>query len=300
MASAIDNLDWDNIKLFLAIARAGTLRRAAEELRINHATLARRLSLLEENIAARLFDRTKTGLVLTGIGHDLFPFAVNIESEIAAASRIVTGRDQRLEGTVHFSLPPSIMLSPVTNYLADFAKKYPDIEVDLQLTNTFADLNRREADVSLRYATEVNDDVVGRRVVKCNKAVFCSPEYAKKMKDNQGEGLHWIGWAEEEGSKTVGWTEKSPFPKATLRNRGNEAVPQLTLARAGLGLTMLPCFIADNFDGVVRAPFHRPVPDRSLWLLLHGDLRSTGRIRVFIDYLADRILADRAIFESKE
>ncbi|MFT6659880.1 LysR family transcriptional regulator [Maritalea sp.] len=299
MATAIERLNWENIKIFLAIARGGSLRRAAEQLRINHATMARHLNTLEDQVGARLFDRTKSGLDLTAIGHRLLPFAQNVETEIAAASRVVTGHDQKLEGVVHLSLPPSMVLSPISQYLADFAIKYPDIEVALDLTNTIAQLNKREADVSLRYAQEVTDDVVGRRLVKCSKAIYCSPEYAKKMVDNHGEGLHWIGWAEEEGAKTTAWTEKSAFPKAQLKYRANEAVPQLTLASSGLGLAMLPCFIADQFPGLERAPFSTALPDRSIWLLLHSDLKSTGRIRAFVDYIADRILADRALFRGE-
>ena len=299
MSTPINRLDWDNIKIFLAISRAGTLRRAAEDLNVNHATLARRLTTLEEHIDTRLFDRTKTGLGLTAIGQELLPHALNIENEIAAASRIVTGRDQKLEGAIHFSLPPSAMLSPISDYLTDFSQSYPEIDIHLHLSNSFADLNRREADVSLRYVSEVNDDVVGRRVITCTKAVFCSPEYAKTIKDNGGEGLHWIGWGEEEGTQKVAWTQNSAFPKANLRHRANEVVPQLQLAKAGLGLTMLPCFIADHVDGLVRAPYSKSLSDRSLWLLLHGDLRTTGRIRIFVDYLAERILADRALYAAK-
>lgn len=299
MSNPINRLDWDNIKIFLAISRAGTLRRAAEDLKVNHATLARRLTALEGQIDTRLFDRTKSGLVLTAIGQELLPHALNIESEIASASRIVTGRDQKLEGAVHFSLPPSAMLSPISDYLTDFSQLYPGIDIHLHLSNSFADLNRREADVSLRYVSEVTEDVVGRRVINCTKAVFCSPEYVANIKDNGGEGLHWIGWGEEEGARKVAWTENSPFPKAQLRHRANEAVPQLQLAKAGLGLTMLPCFIADHVDGLVRAPYSKSLPDRSIWLLLHGDLRTTGRIRVFIDYLAERILANKSLFAAK-
>lgn len=299
MATAIERLNWENMKIFLAIARGGSLRRAAEALRINHATMARHLNTLEEQVGARLFDRTKTGLELTAIGNRLLPFAQNVEIEIASASRAVTGQDQKLEGVVHLSLPPSMVLSPVSAYLADFALEFPDIEISLHLTNAFAQLNKREADVSLRYASEVTDDVVGRRLVKCSKATYCSPSYADNMSDNQGKGLHWIGWNEEDGAMSVGWTEKSAFPKAKLKYRANEAVPQLALASAGLGLTMLPCFIADQYSGIIRAPFSTPIPDRSIWLLLHNDLKSTGRIRAFVDYIADRIVADKQAFRGE-
>lgn len=296
MLDRLGAFDWNDLRYFLAVARTGTIRGGAESIGANHATVSRRLSTLERAVEARLFDRAKSGLRLTQLGEELLPHAVRVEEEVAASSRIVAGRDARPAGTIKVSIPPFMGLTSIIDDLADFGRDHVNIDIDLDVTNNFVDLERREADVTLRYAYEVTDDVVGRKLVRCAKAVYCSPSYAQTIRDNGGEGLTWIGWNEDEGERTAPWVRNSPFPKAQLRHRIREAVPQVTLAVAGVGLAYLPCMVGDRFPGLVRAPFHEPTPDRSLWLLLHRDLRKTVRIRLLVDFLAGRIRGRKSEF----
>ena len=197
----------------------------------------------------------KDGLQLTQLGEELWPYASRIEEEIVSASRLVAGHDTRPSGPVYVSLPPFVTTTSIMSDIADFSEEYDQIEIHLDVTNTRVDLSRREADVALRMAYEVTEDVVGRRVTQCAKAVYCSPAYAERIQEDGGMGLHWIGWMEKEGDKTASWIKKSPFPNATLRHRTNEAVPHLALAAAGVGLTYLPCFMGDAHPGIIRAPF---------------------------------------------
>ncbi|NOZ33330.1 MAG: LysR family transcriptional regulator [Alphaproteobacteria bacterium] len=291
--------DWGDMKYFLAVARAGTIRAAAEVIGANHATVSRRLAALETAIDARLFDRARSGLTLTQLGEDLYPRALRIEEEIAAASRGVAGRDTRPAGAINLTIPPFMAVTSIMDDLAQFCARFEDINIHLEVTNTIASLERREADVSIRYAFEVTDDVVGRRLVRCSKAVYCSKSYALRIRDNGGAGLEWIGWTEEAGIATAPWVKKSAYPHATIRHRVNEAIPQAKLAAHGVGLVLLPCFVGDTWPGIVRAPFQTPIPDRSIWLLLHRDLRKTARIRMFVDFLADRITKRKAEFTGK-
>lgn len=296
MLQRLSAFDWDDLKFFLAVARAGTIRGGADAIRANHATVSRRLAALERTVEARLFDRTKTGLKLTQLGEELLPHVVRIEEEIATASRAVVGRDKRPSGTIHVSIPPFMAMSSIMEDFAEFSRQFEDIDIHLDLTNAIASLERLEADVSIRYAYEVTDNVVGRRLVQCAKAAYCSPAYAQKMQDNGGEGLHWIGWVENEGDTTAPWVQKSPYPNATIRHRINEGAPQMALAAASAGLTVAACFVGDNYPGVVRAPYQKPELDRSIWLLLHNDLRKTARIRMFVDFLAERIISRKDEF----
>jgi DNA-binding transcriptional LysR family regulator len=291
MQQALSGIDWDDMRYFLAVARGGSLRGGAENIQANHATVSRRLASLEASIGARLFDRSNAGLVLTQLGEDLLPHAERVEEEITAASRSVAGRDTRPSGPIYFSLPPSMALSSVPDDLTAFSKAHPDIELHIQVTDSMVDLVRREADVTLRVAHEVTEDVVGRRLLRYAKAAYCSAEYAVRIEDNDGEGLHWTGWDEAEGEITAPWIKASAYPKAQLIHRIREGIMCLALARAGLGLTYLPCFMGDKEPGLVRAPYQKPVLDRSIWLLLHRDLRETARVRLFVDFLAARFTA---------
>lgn len=289
-------LNWDDLKIFLAVARTGTLRGGADSIQANHTTLTRRLTLMEEGIGSRLFDRSKQGLVLTQLGEDLLPHAERVEEEMTAAARVIVGRDAAPTGTVYVTLPHGLAMTSIMDDLSAFAEEYPDITLNLTFTNDVADLTRREADVSLRVAFEVSDDVVGRRLVQMSQAAYCTPDYAKRVQDNAGEGLTLIGWHEPEGAQTAKWVQDSYYPKALLKHRVSELVPLITLAASGLGMAYLACNLGDRHPGLVRAPFQKPLAYRNLWLLLHRDLRNTARVRLFVDFLAERIRSRRNEF----
>ncbi|MCL9780137.1 LysR family transcriptional regulator [Vibrio sp. S4M6] len=281
--------NWDDLKFFLAVVRSGSLRRGAESIEVNHTTLTRRLSIMEEKIGSRLFDRSRQGLVLTQIGEELLPFAERVEDEMLSASRMIIGRDSEPVGTVCVSMPHGMAMTSIMDDLTLFSERHPDISLNLQFGNDIVNLNRREADVSIRVAYEVYDDAVGRRLVQMSQAAYCTREYADQVKDNAGEGLHFIGWNEPEEDTSAPWLRDSFYPKATLKHRVSELVPLITLAASGLGMAYLACNIGDRHPDLVRAPFQKPLPYRSIWILLHSDLRRTARIRRFVDFLGEQI-----------
>ncbi|WP_422049577.1 LysR family transcriptional regulator [Shimia sp.] len=291
-----DALNWDDLKVFLAVARTGTIRGGADSMHANHTTLARRLTVMEERLGSRLFDRSKQGLALTQLGEDLLPYAERVEEEMTAAARAIVGRDAQPSGTIYLTLPHGLAMTSIADDLSAFAALYPDISLNMTFSNDVADLTRREADVSLRVADTVTDDVVGRKLVQMSQAAYCSPDYAARVRDNHGEGLHLIGWHEPEGEVTAKWVQQSCYPKAQLKHRVSELVPLTNLAAAGLGMAYLSCSIGDRHPGLIRAPFQTPLPYRNLWLLLHRDLRNTARVRLFVDFLAARVTARKNEF----
>ncbi len=255
---------------------------------------------MEENVGSRLFDRTKSGLVLTQLGEDLLPHAERVEEEMTAASRLIIGRDALPSGTIHLSLPHGLAMTSITDDLALFSEQYPDIDLNITFTNVVADLTRREADVSIRIADEVTQDVVGRKLVQLSSAVYCSKDYARIIDDNGGEGLSFLGWGEPEGDTTAKWISESFYPKAKLRHRVSEIVPLLTLAAAGLGMTQIACCLGDRHPDLIRAPYQKPIPYRNIWLLLHRDLRKTARVRLLVDFLAEQIKSRKDEFWDKD
>jgi DNA-binding transcriptional LysR family regulator len=290
------SLNWDDLKYFLAVARTGTLRGGADSIQVNHTTLTRRLSVMEERVGSRLFDRSKQGLVLTQLGEDLMPHAERVEAEMTAASRVIVGRDAQPSGTVYITLPHGLAMTSLMDDFTAFADLYPDIILNMNFTNDIRDLTRREADVSLRVASEVTDDVVGRKLVQMSQAAYCTRGYSERVTDNGGEGLHLIGWHEPEEATTADWVKNSYYPKATLKHRVSELVPLITLAASGLGMAYLACNLGDRHPNLIRAPFQKPMPYRSIWLLLHRDLKNTARVRLFVDFLAARVQSRRNEF----
>ncbi len=288
--------DWGDLPYFLAIARNGSLRAAAASLQVNHATIARRLANLETDYAVRLFERSVDGLVLTQAGEELLPIAERAEAEVVGARRKLSGLDNRPSGIVRITLPPSLAYIFIAPLLARFSQAYPDIDLDIQITNSFQDLTKHEADVSIRVAYSVTDDVVGRKVIQYSKGIYASRDYIDQHRDlfdGGGAGLAWIGWGDDEPRPE--WARKSPFPAAAIRHSAPEGVMQREMARDGMGMTFLPCYAGDPEPELQRVPNTEIVADRSIWLLLHSDLRTTARVRAFVDFMAAELLRHRPL-----
>ena len=298
MSDRFSSIDWDDLRVFLAVHRAGTLRGAARALGVNHATVTRRLALLEDGLDTRLFDRRPDGLVASQAGEDLLGAAERVENELTAVQRRVGGRDHSLHGLVRISVPPAMLRSFLARELVAFAKAHPGIELEVDAAHSYSDLARREADVAIRMADEVTEDVVGLRVIRYRKAVYASPGYLATAGDGRAfdPAVHsWIGWGEDQPYPS--WTRDTPFPDLPVRHRLFSNILQLEAAREGLGLTLLPCFLGEAEPGVVRVPGTATLDGKSIWLLHHRDLGRTARVRTLIDHLAPAIRRHRRLIE---
>lgn len=292
-----ENGIWANLPYFLAVARTGSLRAAAEVTTSTHATVRRRIDALEAAYDARLFERSVDGLVLTEAGEAVLPLAESAEEKIIATQRRLSGRDTEAAGLVRVTVPPSLAFAPMAEIFAGFARTHPDIELDIVVSNRFQDLARHEVDVAVRVAFEVSDDLFGRRTIRYAKGIYAARSYLEARMPQagpKGEGLEWIGWGD--GDPLPEWVRNSPFPKAKLRHTVREGVMQVHLARAGMGITHMPCYAAAAYPELVPVPGSTPVLDRSIWLLLHSDLKRTTRVRLFVDHLAAELRARRKFF----
>ncbi|MEO0912060.1 MAG: LysR family transcriptional regulator [Pseudomonadota bacterium] len=287
-------LDWDHLRVFLAAHRAGSLRGASEALHVNHATIRRALAGLEEALGTRVFDRGASGLSLTHPGEELLAHAEEMERQATRLTRKLSGLDAKPSGTIRLSLPPSFAQGFLAPILASFSEAYPDIQVRVIATNKITDLARHEADVSIRIAYKVEDDVVGRRLFHYVTAAFATPAYLAAHPDLQatgGEGAHWIGWGRD-----TAWIRESPFPRARARHALPEIFMQLEAAANNMGMAYVPAFFGDLDPRLQRIPGTPVLENRSVWLLLHGDLRNTARVRAFVDHAADYLLRHRKAF----
>ncbi|MEM8652636.1 MAG: LysR family transcriptional regulator [Pseudomonadota bacterium] len=287
-------LNWDQLRIFLATAEAGSLRKAAETLGIGHATVRRGITRLEEHLDTRLFDRSADGLTPTQPGEILIDHARLVERETNRIARRLSGLDADPSGVIRVSMPPSFAQGLFAPILADFTEKHPNIEVQVIGTNRFSDLTRLEADISIRAAYRVDDDVVGRRLVRYVTAAFATPDYLAKRPDltvGDGAEAHWIGYGGD-----TNWVADTPFPNAIARHMLPEIFMQLEAAAYGLGMAWVPAFLGDLDPRLVRVPGVQVEPNRSIWLLLHGDLRNTARVRAFVDHAAESIARDKSRF----
>ena len=142
-------MNWDDLKVLLALSRAGSTRKAAAMLGVSNTTVMRRLESLEEGVGGRLFDRTPDGFKETPLGGQLIPVATEVEETLVEAERRVSGKDSELSGRIKLSLP-AVPVTHLAEAVAEFAVQYPRIELDITVSDHPVDLARREADIAVR------------------------------------------------------------------------------------------------------------------------------------------------------
>ena len=290
-------MDWKSLPAFLAVARHGSLRSAAEGLGGTHATLRRQIEGLEAQLGVALFRRGADGLHLTAAGRTLLPQALEAEEALLKGFNAVQGLDREASGRIRVSADPMtahFLLAPV---LADFSTLYPEIEIELQLSFTIDSIEKLETDVSIRHVTEVDEDVVGRKLFPLSIGIFAARDYIDRVFHRagpRGQGLEWIGYGSAPELRE--FIAASPFPEARIRHAVPDPEMHLHLARAGAGMTFLAAWVQARFPELQRVPGTRFDTRRATWILLHQDLRRVRRIRLFVDYLAAALLERRADF----
>ncbi len=290
--------DWDDLRFFLAVARKGSIRGAAALLSVNHSTVSRRIDAFEKKIGTRLFERLPAGYFITQAGEEMSHSAAKIEAEVDTIGRQVTGRDARLDGVLRVTLHDSLAQKLLMPIFVEFGRSYPEIELDLAITHSMADLSKREADVAIRISNDPPDSLVGRRLVRYATSTYASLDYLARHGDLKNRNnLTWIGWGDQIPDPQ--WIRDSHYPNVPARNCICHPLAQLEAAKAGMGLAMLPCFMADTEPTLRRVPPAIANPSRDIWILTHEDLRHTARIRRFTDFVAKEILAQKDLLEGK-
>ena len=287
LPSPVD-LDWDDIRVFLALFRARTVRAAAGKLGMSHSTVSRHLSALEAALGGPLFTRSRDGLVATALAEQILARAETIEDQVISLRRDATSIETVLTGEVRVAVSPALSQLLLMPYFAEFSDMHPGIHLVIDSSNDIVDLMRGACDVAIRTQAKPDENLVGRRLPTVTDFVFASPAYiARHEFDAPHTSARWIGRGS--GEKSNRWIANSPFPGAGVRHALPDPLDQLHAAIAGMGMTVLPHIIADRFDGLERVPGSGPVGQRPLWALTHPDLRTSVRIRTFVKFLADAV-----------
>lgn len=279
--------NWDDLRMFLAIARAESLSGAARTLGVNHSTVFRRIGAFEEKLGVRLFERLPSGYLLTHAGEEMYEGALRVEDEISGLSRKVSGQDLRLSGTVRVTTVDMLALWLLPWHFAAFRRAYPGIELEIAVSNAALNLTKREADVALRVGNEPPESLVGRRVGRLVFAIYGSSDYRARRTAEDLGSHDWIGLDSDHAPLARRFARFLPEVRPVYR--ANSVAAAVALAKGGIGLAPLPCGLADMEPDLVRIG---PLPEDftlDLWLLTHEDLRRTARIRAILDFLAERL-----------
>lgn len=292
------SLAWDDLRIFLAIARSGSLAGAARSLGVNHSTVFRRLNAFEDGLGVRLFERMTSGYVLTVAGEEMYTSAERIEQEIERLDRRVTGRDLSLSGTIVMTTTDTTAQYLVMPHLAKFRAAYPGIDVTVILDNQYVNLSKRQADVALRPTRNPPDTLVGRRIAEIAFAPFATEAYLQKHPDGL-DNIEWVVPDETLAHLAASKWLKATYPNAKTSLSANSLLGVLLAAKEGMGAAMLPCFMGDQDPAFVRIADPIPGAGSTLWLLTHEDLRHTARVRAFMDFMADALIGDVDLLEGR-
>jgi DNA-binding transcriptional LysR family regulator len=290
---------WDDLRHFLAFARAGSMQAAAQTLGVNQSTVQRRIAELEGHIGRRLVERHPGGYRLTELGGKLRTSAEEVETAVTAFERHLAACDKGLTGTVRVTCGSTVADHLRRTPLMDaFHARYPGLRVELVISDRRLDLSKGEADIAIRVGEPTDEALVCRKITDVTWSVYASRAYVERhgrpdsLGDLQG---HLIvdcdgSIADYPGARWM----RSAAPHAAVATRSDHWQGLMLAVKAGAGLAALPHFQGDRESELVRV-----IDDIGLalpfYLLLHRDMQHTPRVRAFADFVASEIKSFRAI-----
>ncbi|MBT2188274.1 LysR family transcriptional regulator [Sphingobium sp. H33] len=272
-------MEWDDVRIFLAIARNGTLSAAARTLGQTQPAMGRRLKALETAVGQALFQRTPHGLVPTDEGAAMLAHAERMEHEAIALERSLAGRDGRLEGSLRVTSSEWFGLHVLTPALSRFAERHPDVTVELVTDSRLYSLGRRECDLSFRIARFEEVDVIQRRLLRLEYAVY------KRSDATIPSRLITMDAAFSHLPDAM-WL-RARFPAAPIAFRSNNREVQARACAEGIGLAVLPKRLGDATAGIEQLDVGAAPPGREMWMGYHRDLRRLPRLRALVDFIVE-------------
>jgi DNA-binding transcriptional LysR family regulator len=296
------DLAWDDVRLFLALCRARTVRAAAARLRVDSSTVSRRLVALEESLATTLFDRGRDGIALTKAAEDLVPVAEEIEEAMLRFARAADGLERSAAGVVRLTCPQDVAEVLIAPLLRELLARHPALRIELAPGEAILDLTRREADLALRTVRPVRGDLVVTRLATVRWTAVASPALAASLGTLRSwSDAPWIGWGERLSSiAPARWLATHARGVAPVV-RSDALSLQIALASQGIGVVLAPEPSARHY-GLVPVAIARALradagdwPTDDLHLVTHRALRQVPRVRVVWDLLVERVGSDGAI-----
>lgn len=277
-------LDWDDLRVFLELARTGSLSAAARALGLSHATVGRRVASLEESLGRPLIERRADGYVLTPDGEAVRDLADGMDERALAILRR-GGREEGLVGTVRLTTTQALADLFVAPRLGPLRARHPGLDLELVVDNRSLSLARREADVAIRLARPQSGELFVRKLAAFGYALYAAPGAPDALiaNDDSLADLPESVWLSRH------------FSGKRIAFRSNSVQAQVAAAKAGFGVALLPCWLVNGEPGLERLPAISPPPTREMWLAVHRDRKDVPRVRAVIDHIAAVFEAERSL-----
>ncbi|MCE4554395.1 LysR family transcriptional regulator [Roseateles cellulosilyticus] len=282
----MNSIEWDDIRLMLAIHRAGTLTGAARLTGLSQPTLSRRLRSMEGSLGQKAFQRTGNGFSLTDEGLRLLPHAMRIEEEFLAMERQLQGAVAELQGQLRVASSDWFGATILSRWAAEFRRTHPGIVIELLTDARQMSLTHREADIAFRIAPFNEAGVIQRRFSRLSYGLYCSNTMPRSF-PKAGSEVDLVTMNEAfEDLPDVVWLKKQyPLGRTVFGSNSREA--QARHCADGGGLAVLPRVLAKGIPGLREVPVSEPPPSRDVWVGYHQDLRQTPRIRAFLEFVLE-------------
>lgn len=289
MACPSMQFDWDDLRVFLRISEKGNLSAASRALKVSQPTVGRRLKSLEQRLGTTLFDRLPDGLVLTSHGEQLVPLAKQMETAANAVNRQQASFSQEIRGTVRISMYEQIAQFFV-QHLPALRQKCPEIEIELSVAHSAANLSRREADLLIRECLPDTPDVIAKNLGHYHSAVYAAEAFIElnphALTEQRYNECDWVGY-DDDHVRFFGqrWLRGKLGDRHPIIRCNNGAIIYESVLR-GAGLGVLPCFIGDQEPALKKLDL---VPDdgATLYLIVHKDLRKSPAVRLMMDAVTE-------------
>jgi DNA-binding transcriptional LysR family regulator len=295
-------MDWDKLRVFHAVAEAGSFTHAGEALNLSQSAVSRQISALEESLSVPLFHRHARGLILTEQGELLFRTAREVFAKLAMSESLISESKDRPKGPLKITTTVAFGSIWLTPRIREFLDLYPEIQVSLVVDDSELDLSMREADVAIRMSPPRQPDLIQRHLVSVQVHIYGSPEYLKKYGTPQrAEDLdehRLIVYGEDARPPTPGVNWLLDVGAKPGRDRRpilsvNNTYGMLRAVNSGLGLASLPDFVASEHNGLVRVLPEIAGPPNEAYFVYPEELRSSKRISVFRDFLLRKVSEGR-------
>jgi DNA-binding transcriptional LysR family regulator len=292
------SLDWDKLRIFHAVAEAGSLTRGGELLNLSQSAVSRQISALEDNLKTPLFHRHARGLILTEQGEILFRAAHDMYGKVVRAEGILKDDKDKPRGDLRVTTTVGIGSTWLTPRMSEFIDIYPDINVELILDDRSLDLGMREADVAIRLVPSTQDDVIQRKLFVGGYHLYASPAYIKEFgapqsfEDLDNHKLVLYGKHTPLPYEMMNWPERVGRTSKPWRDpvfRVNSVYGILQAITSGIGIGALPDYITHENNEVVRVLNELDIPHMETYFVYPEELRNSKRVGVFRDFLLRKV-----------
>jgi len=291
--------NWNDIRFFLLLSRTGSFVSAANQLRVTHSTVSRRISALEAALQTKLFVRTEKGCRLTPAGEQLLPLAEELEKTAVQFQAQVSGKDNLLSGTIRIGTPDGLGNCFLAPRLCELQRNNPNLEIELIAVPMYSSLSKREVDILISLTRPSAGKVIAKRITPYRFGLFAAPSYLanfapiKSMADL--EQHRFVSYIDD-----LLYDQRLRFleefsPKLETCFRSSTIIAQMHALKAGAGIGVLPYFMAHTEPGLV-AVLPQQYIEREFWLQVNPDSRQLARVRATIDFIVTEINDQSRLF----